>query len=196
MTRYPDPPWRLRGRVLLVPALPAGAGGILVARYDERSTLAYSELLVATGVVRVGRMVGWRISQAYVDDRGSVAGGREVWRLPKELASFGWDARGFGAEIAQGERTLLSIQATRARLRWAQPVVAPFFGWTEGEGAFTVARGLILGGPVRVRMRTPEESGLWARRGRPLGVGFAGACRMVVPSPRQLREAGDLAAKS
>ncbi len=50
--------------------------------------LEYNELIVAPAVVRIGSKVGGWISQIYVDNPDSVAAGREIWGLPKELAEF------------------------------------------------------------------------------------------------------------
>ncbi|NJK99517.1 MAG: acetoacetate decarboxylase family protein [Spirulinaceae cyanobacterium RM2_2_10] len=109
---YPAPPWHLCGRALLalhlvdlaiarrfVPAelepvtvLPGKTlGGIYLAHYTPGSTLSYSELIAVPALVRHGNSLGAWISHIYVDDADSVAGGREIWGLPKTLASFDWE---------------------------------------------------------------------------------------------------------
>lgn len=106
MSAYP-PPWRLRGwavqtlhavptavarryvpvQVPILPIWPSYTlATILFASY-ESGTLAYHELLLGIGLVRLH---GPRlcIPHLWVDSEASVAGGREIWKLPKHLASF------------------------------------------------------------------------------------------------------------
>src|SRR5205809_4506835 len=111
----PPPPWILRGsahgRFFLTDSaslnrrLPDGflavncwpgrtVGGIVAARYGEGSTLQYSELVVFGGVVRCRREIGLWVSEIYVDSEQSIAGGREMWGLPKEPAEFDWGDQG------------------------------------------------------------------------------------------------------
>lgn len=63
-------------------------GGVYCAHYGAGSTLEYLELIVIPGLVRRGHRLGAWISHIYVDDAQSVAGGRSIWALPKELAEF------------------------------------------------------------------------------------------------------------
>jgi acetoacetate decarboxylase len=72
---------------------PAGTYAAALVRYVEPSPLTYSELLVArlnrggsemaTGTVTV--------TDIWVDSPDSVAGGRELWALPKQLCDFDVD---------------------------------------------------------------------------------------------------------
>jgi acetoacetate decarboxylase len=74
---HPPAPWRLHGELLLIPS--GFTRGLLLATYTG-GTLAYHELIVfGTGLV---------VSHIYVDDERSLAGGRDIWKLPKELADF------------------------------------------------------------------------------------------------------------
>jgi hypothetical protein len=108
-TAYPPEPWYLGGSLnvslFLVPraALPAGfelpngrtplrlCGRVLVGlaavRYLPGGALDYDELLVA--VPSLGRG-GLRVTipQIWVDSPASAQGGRELWGLPKQLATF------------------------------------------------------------------------------------------------------------
>lgn len=104
---YPPEPWDLTGTgtvttwrvpVADLPQLPAGVRpaavrGTAVAttafvRYDERGLMAYDELLAAV-LVRHGRGLGLSITQIWVDSETSMAGGRGLWGIPKDLATFG-----------------------------------------------------------------------------------------------------------
>ncbi|MET9296071.1 acetoacetate decarboxylase family protein [Streptomyces sp. NPDC003077] len=107
-TRYPPPPWELvgdlRASVWVVPrgALPAwrlperaraaGFGGRCVVctlwvDYQEGGVLRYREFLVGLLVWWRGRPT-WTIVVARVDDPAALAGGRQLWSIPKELAEI------------------------------------------------------------------------------------------------------------
>ncbi|MGA8845293.1 MAG: acetoacetate decarboxylase family protein [Nocardioides sp.] len=99
---YPDAPWAMLGSMWLsvfrlkhgVDDLrPAGIYGAAFVSYTEGSPLTYSELLVArlmrkdeAPVSGGGRKV--TITDIWVDSPASVAGGRELWAIPKGLCDF------------------------------------------------------------------------------------------------------------
>jgi hypothetical protein len=94
---YPAAPWNMVGSLWLslfrlkedVDELrPAGVYGAAFVSYEEGSPLTYSELLVARPVNsdEHGRSV--TITDIWVDSRASVAGGRELWAIPKGLCDF------------------------------------------------------------------------------------------------------------
>lgn len=112
---YPRTPWTLQGYALatlqlvdverirrfippefeIVSVLPGKTvGGVYLANYGAGSVLEYSELIVVPGAVsysgKIGKIGGW-VSHIYVNNSDSVAGGREIWGLPKELAEFTWE---------------------------------------------------------------------------------------------------------
>src|SRR5919199_4290949 len=122
---YPAPPWTLQGYALqtlqlidvervrplippefdIVSVLPGKTiGGVYLSYYGSGSVLEYSELIVAAGMVRYSGKIGGWISHIYVDNPDSVAGGRNIWGLPKELAEFTWE-RGEHITVRQGNRT-------------------------------------------------------------------------------------------
>jgi hypothetical protein len=96
--RYPPAPWAMVGSLWVtlfrvaepVDALrPAGLYGAAFVSYEEGSPLTYSELLVARPAKPTGggaRRVS--ITDIWVDSPASVAGGRELWAIPKGLADF------------------------------------------------------------------------------------------------------------
>ncbi|KDN73455.1 hypothetical protein DF19_04275 [Streptomyces olindensis] len=105
-TPFPPEPWHLRGTMQValwrVPLtdlpewpLPPGARPLAVGRhgcvvtfwvdYLPGGTLAYRELLVAQAV-RYRRAVAATAVAAWVDSERSLAGGRTLWGIPKELA--------------------------------------------------------------------------------------------------------------
>jgi hypothetical protein len=105
---FPPEPWQLRGDMFtalwLVPRsevpgwrLPSGVRPLRLGRslllvtfwvdYRPGGTLAYRELLVALAV-RDRRGPAACAVEAWVDDPRSMAGGRTLWGIPKELGSF------------------------------------------------------------------------------------------------------------
>ncbi len=123
---YPPAPWILKGHGFLtlhlidfsdaakvipkdleiVQVLPGKTiGGLVLGKYESGSTLTYGELIAVPGLVRYGGKIGSWISHIYVDDMNSIAGGREIWGLPKEEAQFLWQPEG-GAIVKQGDQIL------------------------------------------------------------------------------------------
>lgn len=116
---YPPEPWRLRGDLMvssfLVPdaavptryrhSIPAArrplavAGrtvvGVAFVNYRPGGQLTYRELLVAIPSLGPG---GQRVTipEIWVDSPESRQGGRDLWGIPKELASFTWQEGQFG----------------------------------------------------------------------------------------------------
>lgn len=115
---YPPEPWVLRGQlhvsVWLLPRdssshrgsrsshpAPSGIRRVLVAGreivgtawvdYQPGGVLSYRELLAAT-LVRDGARPRATITGIWVDNVPSRDGGRALWAIPKELASFAFDA--------------------------------------------------------------------------------------------------------
>jgi acetoacetate decarboxylase len=129
---YPPAPWHLYGNALLsihaidlaiakefVPAdleivsvLPGKTlGSLYLSVYEANSTLQYHELIVAPALVRYQGKIGSWISHIYVDHPDSVAGGRNIWGLPKELADFSWSED--RVAVSQGDRSLCQVRYDR-----------------------------------------------------------------------------------
>lgn len=121
---YPSPPWRLRGqawaaawrlRGLDQTGLPAGwtsfrVGpwsllGAVWAEYAAGGDLAYEELAVGQ-VVRRGRALAITIPWIWVDSDASRTGGRILWSLPKQRASFEAEDHERTAETPSGPASL------------------------------------------------------------------------------------------
>lgn len=108
---YPPAPWSLtatlQGSVFLLPedrlptalfaAMPdltrplwiAGRAAVaaVVVDYTEPGVLTYRELMLAVLGLR-GRRPVITIGEIWVDSAASRAGGRELWRIPKEMGDF------------------------------------------------------------------------------------------------------------
>ena len=201
---YPLPPWRLRGpaavvglpvplesarRFLSRPLAPVPVspgwtlGGVLVARYGPGSTMEYSELIVFSSLARAGRHVGFWVSHIYVDLPASVAGGREIWGLPKELADFSWGDDGSVA-VREGGRALLSARLPRSGRRARLPLVAPVWGSRGGEFLYSAGFGSLRGRLADVEIELPPESPLAeVGFGKP-NIGVAGTIDIPLSAPR------------
>ena len=146
---YPPAPWKLQGYAIatlqlvdvalvrpLVPSeleivslLPGKTlGGIYISSYGLGSIMEYNELIVVSAIANyAGRWGAW-ISHIYVDNPNSVAGGREIWGLPKEMAQFSWEGSdaiaakplGYRVTVRQGNSQLCSLSYSQQS--WALPL--------------------------------------------------------------------------
>jgi hypothetical protein len=145
---HPAPPWHLNGEFVIVPALvkPRALGGVLLANYTS-GTLAYRELIVFERATRRGMV----ISHIYVDDEQSMRGGREIWGLPKELATFTYGSTRF---TAAQEAPLLSARIRRRAGRLPLIVPAPIV--SEAGATLGIAR--VKAAPALVTLDVPAGS--------------------------------------
>lgn len=137
---YPAAPWTMDGQLWLSlfrvghavdERRPAGVYGVALVSYEEPSPLTYSELLVARVVREPLRAV--TITDIWVDSPASVAGGRELWAIPKELADFRVDReRGTVRERTSWSVEVEGRPVVRARFTDATHLVprVPFRGAT------------------------------------------------------------------
>ena len=97
MSLYPPAPWHMHGSLWLsVFSLredvderhPAGRYGIALVSYEEPSPLTYGELLLARTTKNAAGKGAVTITDIWVDSPASMAGGRELWAIPKELCDF------------------------------------------------------------------------------------------------------------
>ena len=152
---YPPEPWDLRGQLHLtvwrmphadLPAMPTGlapvrlGGCALVGTawvvYEPGGVLSYRELLVAVPVWH-GRLLRTSITDIWVDSASSLLGGRELWGIPKELATFDFAGPRFAASTPDGASIARGTVAPRAGLpgRWpARYTVVQNIG-TQNAGA-------------------------------------------------------------
>lgn len=206
---YPPPPWTLEGFALqtlhlldvdqvrpLIPAdlkilsvLPGKTlGGVYIASYQAGSTLRYNELIVFSGLIhQFSKWGGW-ISQIYVDHPDSMAGGREVWGLPKQMAQFHWDGtKNISVQVEQDQRSLCSIDCGWQSPHWPQSLSAPAFSllgqkllYFKGEANFN----LHLAG---LHLTVPPESSLHEVSLGRVWLGFyANSLHAVVEPPTTL----------
>ncbi|HEY9605762.1 MAG TPA: acetoacetate decarboxylase family protein [Allocoleopsis sp.] len=182
---YPQAPWTLRGYALqtlqfidiershpfippeldIISILPGKTlGGVYVSHYGSGSVLEYSELIVVGGLVRYSGKIGGWVSHIYVDNADSVAGGREIWGLPKEMAEFTWEknvsttAPEHRVTVRQGDRVLCSLSYSQPSFGLPLPFqgnVLSTLGTSilRFQGKFEANTGL-----VRSKLTIPTES--------------------------------------
>jgi acetoacetate decarboxylase len=146
---YPTAPWNLQGYAIgtvqlidvarvrpLVPSeleiislFPGKTlGGIYISSYGLDSAMEYNELIVVSAIVNYSGKWGAWISHIYVDNPNSVAGGREIWKLPKEIAQFSWEGSesieikplGYRVNVRQGKSQLCSLSYSQQT--WSLPL--------------------------------------------------------------------------
>jgi len=177
---YPPAPWVLRGYALqtlqfvdsarvrpLVPSelkivsvLPGKTlGGVYLASYGPGSTLEYNELIVVGALARYSSRLGFWISHVYVDDADSMAGGREIWGLPKELAHFTWEkGEQRRVVVRQEDRLLCILSYGRQRWLWRQRLTMPSFSVLSSALLFFKGEIEARLGMASGRLEVPAES--------------------------------------
>jgi hypothetical protein len=171
MTAYPPEPWHLTAdaRVSVwrvppadLPTLPAGVSPLLVAGhapvctawidYTPPGQLSYHELLAA--VVLKGRRVSCSITEIWVDSEASRDGGRELWAIPKDLATLDFTGgRTFTATAATADDWIATAAFTR---RAGPPVRLPTaFGVVQERAG-------LLRTPVGARVRPRPAAADWS----------------------------------
>jgi hypothetical protein len=170
---YPAAPWPLVGSLWLtlfrVPRAvddlrPAGLYGAAFVSYEQGSPLEYAELLVARPVPAAPGGNGRRvtITDIWVDSPESVAGGRELWAIPKGLCDFSfesahtgplstteWTARLDRTPIASA--TFRDVSRAAPRLPFRGTVWQPGIDDTDGAERTATMRGVARALPARAR---------------------------------------------
>jgi hypothetical protein len=178
---YPQTPWKLQGYALqtlqlldidrvrslippeleIISAWPGKTlGGTYISHYGRGSVLEYSELIVVAALVKYSGKFGVWISHIYVDNPDSVAGGREIWGLPKELAEFTWE-KGSSRDrvtVRQRERQLCSLSYTQQGFAWPQQLSGTFFSALNSNLLSSKGQSEFRVGPVSSNLEVPAES--------------------------------------
>ncbi|MBG1241082.1 acetoacetate decarboxylase family protein [Nostoc sp. NZL] len=175
---YPQAPWTLQGYAIQTlhlvnidrvrPLIPLELeiisvwpgktiGSVYLSNYGSGSVLEYSELIVAPALVNYQRKIGGWVSHIYVDNTDSVAGGREIWGLPKELAEFTWE-QGNHVTVHQENRKLCSLKYNRQSLAWRQGLSASGFSAKGADLLIFPAEFESLLGLIGSKLEIPSES--------------------------------------
>ena len=130
---YPPAPWDTAGHAFIAPyavrvsdlSLPRGmsvahpgpftVGRISYVNYSGASPLYYDELIWMPAFMRDrswgAKAKGWFVSVMYVNERNTLAAGREIWKLPKTMATFEPEEGGMRIRSDEGGRqTELQLQ--------------------------------------------------------------------------------------
>ncbi|MEU8577080.1 acetoacetate decarboxylase family protein [Streptomyces asoensis] len=182
MTVYPDEPWHLAGqmhlslwlvpRAELPPVAPGtrplgfGGRGLVAAAwvvYENDSVLHYDELLRAV-LVRDGARPRVCITDIWVDSEASMAGGRALWGIPKEMATFEVQrAHGTSFVAKSGEGTLATaLFSARGRLPGRLPLTYRLAQTLDGRLKTTRVRSRATLRPARAEWTVPADSRLAA----------------------------------
>lgn len=208
---YPNPPWNLQGFAFqtlhlldidrvqsLVPSeleiisvFPKKTvGGVYIASYGMGSVLKYNELIVVSAIVRHGSRIGAWVSNIYVDNPDSVAGGRHIWGLPKELAHFAWDLGDQPAvEVRQGDRPLCNLRSHWQLPGIRQSIAVPAFSIRDrrlmqfhGQATLNLH---VMGATLEVPSESPFA---WLGFGNSWLSFYGESMNLVVDEPTLLRE--------
>lgn len=127
MTEYPAAPWHTHGRAFMQPylvrasdlVLPDGFRPVAVAgrcvgilglvQYLAPSPLTYAELIWMPCMISTSGLRGYYVAKMYVDSAASLAAGRELWALPKQLARFEIGEREATIDTEDGAHLVLSL---------------------------------------------------------------------------------------
>jgi len=132
---------------------------LFLAQYRDSPVGEYRELIVAPALVRYKGRIGFWISHIHVDNYISLAAGRSIWALPKQMASMQWSA---GRVSIRAPQLKLQAVVTPPRLS----IRLPFFGaamskYGLAERWFAV-RGSARIGLARASVELADDAGLAA----------------------------------
>ncbi|PHM08702.1 acetoacetate decarboxylase family protein [Nostoc sp. 'Peltigera malacea cyanobiont' DB3992] len=175
---YPQAPWTLQGYAIQTlhlvnidqvrPLIPLELeiisvwpgktlASVYLSHYGSGSVLEYSELIVVPALVNYQRKIGGWVSHIYVDNADSIAGGREIWGLPKELAEFTWE-QGKYVTVHQGNQRLCSLNYNQQSLAWRQWLSASSFSVKGADLLMFPAEVESVLGLIGSKLEIPAES--------------------------------------
>jgi acetoacetate decarboxylase len=207
---YPSAPWNLQGYSLqslhlididhVRPYVPADLnifsvfpgktlGGVYVAAY-ETGSLQYNELIVVGALIWEGGKIGSWISHIYVDNPDSVAGGREIWGLPKQEAKFVWHSASNPSVEVKRDGQLLCILSSQGQLPgWQQPLAVPAFGLLHNKLLTFDAKADFKLQLANVKLTVPLDSSFSdLNLGQPLLGFYANPLQILIKPPVVVKE--------
>jgi acetoacetate decarboxylase len=196
---YPAAPWDMVGSLWLTlfrvrepvdDLRPAGVYGAAFVSYDEGSPLTYHELLVGRAVSTAGDGRRVTITDIWVDSPESVAGGRELWAIPKGLCDFTFDTSRTGpltstewtatqGRVAIASARFRDVSRMAPRLPFKGGTWQPGIEDTGGQPRTATLQGSSKALPARAHWDINPDGPLgWLARGRRLASFRQAAFRM------------------
>ena len=201
---YPQAPWTLQGHALQTvqpvdidqvrPLVPSELeiisvwpgktlGGVYLSSYQSGSVLEYNELIVVAALLSYKGKFGAWVSHIYVDSPDSVAGGREIWGLPKELAEFVWERN--QVVVRQGNRLLCSCSYAQQVYGWRQRLPASSFSTLGADLLLFPFEFESRLGLVSSKLEVPAESPFSSLNlGQPWLTVYCDQLRLIVDAPK------------
>jgi hypothetical protein len=154
LVSFPSPPWKLRGQLWLslfavrssgTTDRPPGVYGAGFVDYEKGGVLAYQELFVAR-LVRDGVVPRVTVTDMWVSSETSLAGGRSLWAMPKEIADLRVQERRAGPLARSEWSSTAGGRLTAGAVFTSLPVASPRtpFAFTTAQqrddGSVVVAR--------------------------------------------------------
>ncbi len=161
--------------------LPSRSIVIALLRYLE-GTLRYDELIIGS-LLRHGFQAGLHVQHIWVNDTQSLQGGRQIWGLPKELATFSWAGSTVQVADSAGSIVTLSIDPRTALLP-RLPLPLPFFGYLDNGWVYTIARASARFGHAGMRLSSWSERFPYRVGTAPLLSVAMKPFHLSVPAPR------------
>ncbi|MFI1444460.1 acetoacetate decarboxylase family protein [Streptomyces fructofermentans] len=179
-TPYPEEPWQLAGQMYLslwtpprgeLPPVAEGTRPVTVAGrglvgaawvvYENDSVLHYNELLRAV-LVRDGARPRVCITDIWVDSAASMAGGRALWGIPKEMAVFDVERAQEASFAAKAQDGPLATGrfTERRRLPGTWPLRYRLTQTLDGRPKTSPVRSRGVVRLARAQWRVPENSPL------------------------------------
>ena len=200
---FPPAPWQLAGECWIglfqadqdvpcpapwQPVLSPRLSVVALMRYRE-GTLQYDELMVGP-LVRHGTRMGLWVGHIWVDSAASLWGGRRIWSLPKELATFTWEEGRVRVLDARGGPIAMLGVERRTGFGPSLPMPVPGIGGASSQWTTFVGRmrGRLARGGLRVEGwsdRFPFQLG-----GPALVSVHADRMSLTVPPPESWAEEG------
>lgn len=160
--------------------------------YEDGGMLAYDELLVGV-LTRAGRALRVTVPQIWVSTEASAAGGRELWAIPKDIATFTPDDGALLGQVARpGSSAAGKSRAARDDARGRNSAVGTQVRLPDGAPLLRVASrvGAKLFPGLRLTLTTAQRT--LADQGEP-GVGSITSRNSVLADLRRARVRWDVA---
>ena len=132
---------------------------LAITQYRTGSTLTYSELSVMPALVRCRRSIGSWISHMWVDDETSLRGGRQLWGMPKQMATFAWRwGPKVAVDVSAEGRHLASFGWRHPARLLPLPGLLASIGSVDGDRRRFLGAGVSRMAPATVRVEFPDDS--------------------------------------